>query len=78
MEEKVGTNHRVRFKEFELDPHTRELYRNGIRLRVQGQPIDVLEMPMATSVEAFEPDWCAAGKEMSCAGQEAIETAPLG
>ena len=44
MENAVGTNHRVRFRAFELDTHTRELYRNGIRLRVQGQPIDVLEM----------------------------------
>ena len=44
MENAVGTNHRVRFKVFELDLHTRELYRNGIRLRMQGQPIDVLEM----------------------------------
>ena len=44
MENAVGTNHRVRFKAFELDLHTRELYRNGIRLRVQGQPIGVLEM----------------------------------
>jgi len=44
MENAVGTNHRVCFKAFELDLDTRELYRNGIRLRVQGQPIDVLEM----------------------------------
>jgi DNA-binding winged helix-turn-helix (wHTH) protein/Tol biopolymer transport system component len=44
MENAVGTNHRVCFKAFELDLHTRELYRHGIRLRVQGQPIDVLEM----------------------------------
>jgi Tol biopolymer transport system component/DNA-binding winged helix-turn-helix (wHTH) protein len=40
----AGTNHRVRFKAFELDLRTRELFRNGVRLRVQGQPIDVLEM----------------------------------
>jgi Tol biopolymer transport system component/DNA-binding winged helix-turn-helix (wHTH) protein len=44
MENAVGTNQRVRFKAFELDLHTRELYRNGTRLRAQGQPIDVLEM----------------------------------
>jgi Tol biopolymer transport system component/DNA-binding winged helix-turn-helix (wHTH) protein len=44
MESAVGTNHRVRFQSFELDLHTRELYRNGTRLRLQGQPIDVLEM----------------------------------
>jgi len=43
MESAIGAN-RLRFKAFELDTHTRELYRNGIRLRVQGQPIDVLEM----------------------------------
>ena len=44
MANAVGTNHRVHFKSFELDLHTRELYRNGIRLKVLGQPIDVLVM----------------------------------
>jgi DNA-binding winged helix-turn-helix (wHTH) protein len=44
VENAIGTNHRVRFKGFELDLYTRELFRNGIRLRVQGQPIDVLQM----------------------------------
>ena len=56
MESAIGAN-RLRFKAFELDTHTRELYRNGIRLRVQGQPIDVLEMlleRLSTALEAGE------------------------
>lgn len=44
MENVAETNHRVRFKVFELDTHTRELFRDGIRVRLQGQPIEVLEM----------------------------------
>jgi Tol biopolymer transport system component/DNA-binding winged helix-turn-helix (wHTH) protein len=40
----AGTNHRVRFRAFELDLRTRELFKNGTRVRLQGHPIDVLEM----------------------------------
>lgn len=44
MASAAGTNHRICFRAFELDPHTRELFRSGVRLRLQGHPIDVLEM----------------------------------
>jgi len=44
MEAALSSRHRVRFNDFELDLDTRELYRNGIRLKVQGQPIGVLEI----------------------------------
>lgn len=33
MGNRVSTNHRVRFKALELDLQTRELYRDGTRLR---------------------------------------------
>jgi Tol biopolymer transport system component/DNA-binding winged helix-turn-helix (wHTH) protein len=36
------SNHRVRFKTFELDLNIRELRRNGRRLKLQGQPLEVL------------------------------------
>jgi DNA-binding winged helix-turn-helix (wHTH) protein/tetratricopeptide (TPR) repeat protein len=35
-------NQRVRFRTFELDLRTRELYRNGLKLRLRGHPIEVL------------------------------------
>jgi DNA-binding winged helix-turn-helix (wHTH) protein/WD40 repeat protein len=44
MPESVYRTVHVRFRSFELDLHTRELYRNGVRLKVQGHPIDLLEM----------------------------------
>ena len=40
----VRPNHLVHFKTFELNLKTRELYRNGVRLRLTGHPIDVLAM----------------------------------
>ena len=33
---------RVRFGSFELDPAAGELFRNGVRIRLQGQPLQVL------------------------------------
>jgi DNA-binding winged helix-turn-helix (wHTH) protein/Tol biopolymer transport system component len=38
------SNHRVRFKSFELDLSSKELRRNGLKLRLQGQPVEVLTM----------------------------------
>ena len=38
------SNHRVRFQPFELDLKSRELRRNGLRLKLQGQPLEVLTM----------------------------------
>ena len=38
------SNHRVRFKSFELDLSTRELRRRGLKIRLQGQPVEVLMM----------------------------------
>jgi DNA-binding winged helix-turn-helix (wHTH) protein len=38
------SNHRVRFKSFELDLSSKELRRNGLKLKVQGQPVEVLTM----------------------------------
>src|SRR5215831_17196625 len=51
MEPTVRSDHHVRFKTFELDLRTRELRRNGIRLKLKGQPIDVLEMLLDTPGE---------------------------
>ena len=44
MEKAIPSNHRICFRHFELDPYTRELYSNGVRLKVQGQPIGVLQI----------------------------------
>lgn len=38
------SNHRIRFKTFELNLKSRELRRNGVRLKLQGQPMEVLAM----------------------------------
>ena len=38
------SNQRVRFKSFEFDLGTRELRRNGLKLKLQGQPVEVLAM----------------------------------
>ena len=40
----VRPNHLVQFKTFELHLKTKELYRNGVRLRLAGHPIDILAM----------------------------------
>ncbi|WP_348264641.1 winged helix-turn-helix domain-containing protein [Telmatobacter sp. DSM 110680] len=37
-------DHTVRFGTFELNPRTRELYRNRSKLKLHGQPIDLLEI----------------------------------
>lgn len=44
METAARPEHLVRFKTFELNLQTRELHRHGLKLRLQGHPIDVLEM----------------------------------
>ena len=32
----------VRFGPFEFDPHTGELRKHGIRIKIQGQPVELL------------------------------------
>ena len=44
METTARSEHLVRFNSFELDLQTRYLYRDGLRLRLRGHPIDVLAM----------------------------------
>jgi TolB-like protein/DNA-binding winged helix-turn-helix (wHTH) protein len=44
MEPAPRNRQRVRFKSFELDLHSRELRKHGLKLKLQGQPIDLLEM----------------------------------
>jgi Tol biopolymer transport system component/DNA-binding winged helix-turn-helix (wHTH) protein len=43
----VGQNHTVRFGPFELDSQCGELRKSGVRLKLQGQPIQILEMLVA-------------------------------
>ena len=43
----VPTAQRIRFGAFELDRQTAELYRDGEKLKLQGQPIAVLELLVA-------------------------------
>lgn len=50
------SNHRVRFKPFELDLTTRELRRNGVKLKVQGQPVEVLAMLLNRAGEVVTRD----------------------
>ena len=38
------SGHLVRFKTFELNLRTRELRRDGLKLKLHGHPIDVLEI----------------------------------
>ncbi len=47
----TGQNHTVRFGPFELDSKCGELRKNGIRLKLQGQPIQILEMLLAKPKE---------------------------
>lgn len=42
METAIRSEIFVRFEGFELNLHTGELYRNGLRVRLRGRPIDVL------------------------------------
>ena len=44
METGVASNNVVRYKTLELNLRTRELYKNGQKLKLQGQPIDILAM----------------------------------
>jgi Tol biopolymer transport system component/DNA-binding winged helix-turn-helix (wHTH) protein len=44
METGAVSNRVVRFQNLELNLHTRELYKDSQRLKLQGQPIDVLAM----------------------------------
>ncbi|MDE3188394.1 MAG: winged helix-turn-helix domain-containing protein [Acidobacteriota bacterium] len=44
METTGRSNQHVRFKSFELNLHTRELYNHGVKLKLQGHPIEVLAM----------------------------------
>jgi TolB-like protein/DNA-binding winged helix-turn-helix (wHTH) protein/tetratricopeptide (TPR) repeat protein len=44
MATQPGVAHRVRFDDFELDVRAGELRKHGIRLRLRGQPLQVLEM----------------------------------
>ena len=43
----VGQNRKVRFGPFELDTQLAELRKGGVRLKLQGQPIQILEMLLA-------------------------------
>ena len=47
MESAVLSEHRVRFKTFELNLRTRELHRNGLKLKLQGHPIILLRAQQA-------------------------------
>ena len=42
METTARSEHLIPFKTFELDLLTRELHRNGQRIKLRGHPIDVL------------------------------------
>ena len=42
METALRSETSVRFESFELNLHTGELYRNGLRLKLRGRPVDVL------------------------------------
>jgi Tol biopolymer transport system component/DNA-binding winged helix-turn-helix (wHTH) protein len=44
METAARSGHLVRFKTFELNLRTRELRRDGLKLKLNGHPIDVLEI----------------------------------
>jgi DNA-binding winged helix-turn-helix (wHTH) protein len=44
MATQPGIAHRVRFDAFELDVRAGELRKHGVRLRLRGQPLQVLEM----------------------------------
>jgi len=47
----VPTTQKIRFGAFELDRHTGELYQNGNKLKLQGQPIAVLSLLLDRSGE---------------------------
>src|SRR3954452_23463723 len=41
----------IRFGLFEFDPHSGELRRQGIKVRLQGQPVEILSMLLSRSGE---------------------------
>jgi TolB-like protein/Tfp pilus assembly protein PilF len=45
------SDHRILFKGFELNLLTRELYRRGLRVRLHGQPVEVLSILVASPGE---------------------------
>ena len=48
----AGERHyRVRFHSFELDLHTRELTKRGVKLKLRGHPIDILSLLLETPGE---------------------------
>ncbi len=47
MQTSAPTERVVRFKDLELNLYTRELCKHGLKCRLQGHPIDVLEMLLA-------------------------------
>ena len=48
----AGERHRrIRFHSFELDLHTRELSKRGVRLKLRGHPIDMLSLLLETPGE---------------------------
>ena len=46
----------VRFDAFEADLHTQELWKYGVRLKLAGQPFQVLEMLLARAGELVSRD----------------------
>jgi DNA-binding winged helix-turn-helix (wHTH) protein len=44
METAGRSDQHVRFKSFELNLHTRELYKHGLKLKLQGHPVEVLAL----------------------------------
>jgi len=46
MKDIVRSNHHLRFRSFSLDPQTHELFRNGTKVRLYGQPLEMLAILM--------------------------------
>ena len=44
METSLRSNHQIRFGAFEFDPHTLELRKQGVKLKLHGQPMEALAM----------------------------------
>jgi DNA-binding winged helix-turn-helix (wHTH) protein len=56
METATGSETSIRFQNFELDLRTRELYRNGSRLKVRGHPVEVLAILLGHPGELITRD----------------------
>lgn len=56
MEPIVRSNHHFRFRVFSLDPQTRELFCNGVKQRIHGQPLEVLAILIAHPGEMVTRD----------------------